>query len=102
MEPPTWESVLDDLEHRLDRAEQLIADADADADSLPDWEPPAHLGPLPRHLVARVRRLLGRQQAVIGRIPPLLAATRQQHQVGQRIGHATTRPTTPVYVDVTA
>jgi hypothetical protein len=104
MEPSTWESVLDDLEHRLDHVEQMAEKiiASADGDALPGWEPPAHLGPLPRHLLDRAQRLLDRQQTVIARIPPLLAATRQQHQIGQRIGHATTRPITPVYVDVTA
>jgi hypothetical protein len=100
MDPATWESVLDDLERRIDHAERLIGSADADV--LPDWEPPTHLGPLPRHLLDRAQRLVEHQQALVGRISRLLAATRQQHQVGQRIGQATTRPTTPIYVDVTA
>src|SRR5262249_39912207 len=108
MERATWESVLDDLEHRLVVAERLLASGDADAspdaspDVSPDWEPPAHLDALPPHLVARAQQLLDRPQAVPGRIPPLLAATRQQHLLGQRIGQATTRPTAPVYLDVTA
>ncbi|MDH2414642.1 hypothetical protein [Nocardioides sp. CER19] len=96
----TWESVLDDLERQVQRAERLIASPEAD--DLTRWEPPAHLGPLPRHLLARAQSLVERQQTVIDRIPPLLHATRQQHQVGRRIGDATTRPSAPVYVDVTA
>ena len=100
MRPVTWETVLDDLEHRLDRAERLIASVEADG--LPEWEPPTHLGPLPRHLLGRAQQLVDRHQAVVRRIPTLLASTRQQHQVGQRIGHATARPVTPVYLDVTA
>ena len=96
----TWESVLDDLERHVEHAERLVGSPDAEA--VPDWEPPAHLGPLPHHLLGRAQLLLDRQREVIGRIPPLLGATRQQLQVGRRIGHATTRPTAPVYLDVNA
>lgn len=96
----TWESVLDDLEDQVGRAERLVASSAVE--DLPGWEPPVGLGPLPRHLLTRAQALRDRQQAVIGRIPPLLVATRQQLEVGRRIGEATARPTTPVYVDVTA
>lgn len=96
----TWESVLDELEHQVDRAERLVASPDAE--HLAHWAPPGHLGPLPRHLVARAQHLLDRQQAAVARIPSLLDATRQQLQVGRRIGRATRRPTAPVYLDVTA
>ena len=96
----TWESVLDELEHQVERAERLVASADAE--HLADWAPPGQVGPLPRHLVTRAQHLLDRQQAAIARIPSLLIATRQQLQVGHRIGRATVRPTAPVYLDVTA
>jgi hypothetical protein len=96
----TWESVLDDLERQVERAERLLASTQAE--HLSAWEPPTHLGPLPRHLVARAQVLLDRQQAVMARIPALLTETRQQLEVGRRIGQATVRPTPPVYLDVTA
>jgi hypothetical protein len=98
--PMTWESALDELEQQVQRAERLVASPDAAA--LTDWDPPADLGPLPRHLVARAQSLVQRQQAVIERIPTLLQTTRQQLHVGRRIGEATTRPTSPVYIDVSA
>lgn len=95
-----WAAALDDLERELERAEHLAA-ASA-VEELADWVPPTGLGPLPHHLVARARALVDRQQAVIARLAPLLRDTRQQLQVSRRIGDVTTRPTTPVYVDVTA
>ncbi|GAA1957808.1 hypothetical protein GCM10009798_16580 [Nocardioides panacihumi] len=100
----TWEPVLDDLEREVERAERIVASAQtrSAAEGLSDWEPPADLGPLPHHLVARAQDLLERQQAVTDRIRPLLLATRQQLQIGQRFGRPTARPATPVYLDVTA
>lgn len=100
MDEVTWESALDDLERQLASAERMIASADVDDQT--DWEPPGHLGPLPLPLLTRAQRLLERQQAVITQIPAVLVATRQQLQVGKRIGHATTRPAVPLYLDVTA
>jgi len=112
----TWESVLDDLERQVEHAERLVAsseapteapteaqtEAQASADALTSWEAPADLDPLPHRLAARAQRLLDRQHAAIDGIHPLLVATRQQLQVGERFGRTTTRPATPVYVDVTA
>jgi len=108
----TWESVLDDLERQVEHAERLVSKAEAQTEAQTDaqtateglvgWEPPADLGPLPHHVVARAQDLLDRQHAVIDHIHPLLLSTRQQLQVGERFGRTTTRPATPVYLDVTA
>jgi hypothetical protein len=94
-----WTDVLDELERQVTHAERL---SPASGEQIAAWEPPTVLGPLPPDLVARAQALAERQRSVIERLAPLMAATRQQLEVGRRIGDATARPAGPVYVDVTA
>lgn len=99
-----WQETLDALEEYVARAEQLL-EAGVLPDGLPEWAsewaPPA-LPPLPRELAPRARALAARQQAVLERASAVLTTTRHQLRVGRRIGQATARPVTPVYLDVTA
>jgi hypothetical protein len=95
-----WVSALDDLERQLTYADRL--QPSEAAERLADWVPPVDLGPLPRQLTGRASDLAARQRALISRLTPQLLGTRQQLQLGRRIGHATTQPAVPLYIDVTA
>ena len=102
----SWEQALDGLEAHVVRAEQIIAgmlpaDSVESAGSVP-WSPPTGLGPLPAEFVFRARTLLERQERLIAAIPQVLAETGKQRRLADRVGDATTNPTLPVYLDVTA
>ncbi|WP_435768359.1 hypothetical protein [Nocardioides sp. SYSU DS0651] len=98
--PATWQEALDRLEAHADRAEKVIRGMAVDKE-LP-WSPPTHLGPIPEEFLARARRLLERQQRLMGMIPSVLADTRQQQRVADRVSDATTARVSPVYLDVIA
>lgn len=99
-----WHVELDRLELHVDRAEQLIgAPAGLDAAGEPRaWQVPTGLGPLPEEFIPRARLLLERQRRLMALIPSVLADNRQQQRVADRVSGATTAPTSPVYVDVSA
>ncbi|WGX97858.1 hypothetical protein [Nocardioides sp. L-11A] len=102
--PTTWAEALDRLEAHADHAELMLQGTPAGATgaTISPWLPPAELGPLPNDLVPRARQLMARQQRLMAAIPSVLAGTRRQQQVTDRVGRATTLPPTPVYLDVTA
>ncbi|GAA1528749.1 hypothetical protein [Nocardioides humi] len=102
--PASWQEALDRLEAHADHAEQMLhgVPAGATGTTLAPWLPPTDLGPMPGEMVPRARALLTRQQRLMAAIPGVLADTRGQQQVADRVGRATTAPTTPVYLDVTA
>lgn len=98
--PLSWREALDRLEAHAERAEEMIGGG-ADPGEAP-WLPPAGLGPIPDEFVPRARQLLARQQALMEAIPALLSDRAQQRQVAERVADATTTPTSPVYLDITA
>ncbi|WP_436698132.1 hypothetical protein [Nocardioides sp. BYT-33-1] len=101
--PASWVEALDRLEAHADHAERMLQGSTAATGGAPaPWLPPAELGPLPNDLVPRARQLLARQQRLMAAIPTVLAGTRRQQQVTDRVGRATTLPPAPVYLDVTA
>ncbi|TNM44213.1 hypothetical protein FHP29_05775 [Nocardioides albidus] len=102
--PRTWTEALDRPEAHADRAERMLRGgaADATGTTVEPWLPPTDLGPMPSHLVQRARGLLARQQRLMAAIPHVLADTRGQQQVADRVGRATTSSPLPVYLDVTA
>jgi hypothetical protein len=57
-----WSTALDEMERRLDGAEQLLANPDLDAVSA--FEPPAVDGPVPAELAARADALVTRGLAL--------------------------------------
>jgi hypothetical protein len=57
-----WSGALDEMERRLDAAEQLIADPESDAVSA--FEPPTVDGPVPSELAARADALVARGVAL--------------------------------------
>ena len=57
-----WSSALDEMERRLDAAEQLLANPDSDAVSA--FEPPAVDGSVPAELSARADALVSRGLAL--------------------------------------
>ncbi|MDQ6523514.1 hypothetical protein RB608_07895 [Nocardioides sp. LHD-245] len=102
--PGSWTEALDRLEAHADHAERMLQGTPAGATgaAIAPWLPSADLGPLPNELIPRARQLLARQQRLMAAIPAVLAGTRRQQQVTDRVGRATTLPPTPVYLDVTA
>ena len=98
--PATWREALDRLEAHADRAEGLIRGLASD--DAPPWAPPADLGPMPEEFIPRARLLLERQQHLMAAIPSILADTRQQQRLADRVSDATVGPAAPVYLDVTA
>jgi hypothetical protein len=58
----SWSAALDEMERRLDGAEQLIANPESDA--VPAFEPPAVDGPVPAELAARADALVARGLAL--------------------------------------
>lgn len=98
--PASWQDALDRLEAHAERAERLLQGLGA-PDVVP-WTPPAGLGPMPEEFLPRARLLLERQQKLMAAIPAVLADTRQQQRVADRVSDATTAPAGPVYLDVTA
>lgn len=98
--PLSWREALDRLEAHAERAEEMIG-GDAGPGEVP-WLPPADLGPIPDEFVPRARQLLARQQALMEAIPAMLSDKHQQRQVADRVADATTAPTSPVYLDITA
>ena len=57
-----WSTALDEMQRRLDGAEQLLANPDSDAVSA--FEPPAVDGPVPVELSARADALVARGLAL--------------------------------------
>ncbi|MCR1786381.1 hypothetical protein KVF89_27860 [Nocardioides carbamazepini] len=100
--PTSWVEALDRLAAHADQAERMLQGAPAGRAAVAPWLPPTELGPLPSDLVPRARQLLARQQRLMAAIPTVLAGTRRQQQVTDRVGRATTLPPPPVYLDVTA
>ena len=69
MSSATWESVLTDLEARVELAEQALdAGADLETSLLQPWTPPQGLGPLPMHLRERAIGVIALQADVEQRI----------------------------------
>lgn len=98
--PVTWREALDRLEAHADRAEQLISGHDPRQE--PPWMPPTDLGPIPDEFLPRARQLLERQQRLMAAIPAMLSDRQHQRRVADRVAGATTVPSRPVYLDVTA
>ncbi len=62
MRATEWSSALDEMERRLDAAEQLVADPNSDA--VPAFAPPAVDGPVPAELATRADALVARGLAL--------------------------------------
>jgi hypothetical protein len=96
-----WQEALDRLEAHAERAERLLQGLGAP--DIEPWTPPAGLGPMPEDFLPRARLLLERQQKLMAAIPSVLADTRNQQRVAERVSDATAGPADPpVYLDVTA
>lgn len=69
MAAATWESVLTDLEARIELAEQALdAGSELEASLLQPWTPPQGLGPLPMKLRQRAIGVIAQQADVERRI----------------------------------
>ena len=97
-----WESALDEMELTLDTAERMLRGDHPDIAVLAaPWTAPDVVGPMPRSLQRRARKLLRRQSALIRRTAELAASTRQQIALLDKVADAGRRHhDRPAYVDV--
>jgi hypothetical protein len=101
--PPTWHTVLDDLEYQVLEAEEKLARHRAEEIAAwgrraTDWIPPAALGPLPEDLRERAARLLQHQLAVAERLVERITQSQRQRAVAARMSYGPTRPV-PAFID---
>jgi hypothetical protein len=97
-----WSAVLDELERSVAQAERSLTTGGTEPYA--DWQPPADLGPLPHELADRAAGLVERQRRTLAEAAPALVAAREALAFSRRARPAATitRPTTSVYLDVTA
>ena len=95
-----WTATLEQLEDDLRAYESLLDDPATPA--LAEWVAPDGLGPLPTALVPRPQAVLTKQQELRDRLATALSANTRQRGLAARITGATTSPSVPTYLDVTA
>ena len=96
-----WSAALDELELTLAATEKVLL---GEQGELPDWTPPAHLGPLPVELTTRAHRLLVRQRALISQTLSATVGVRQKVALLDKLTGISNARTSdvPAYVDLTA
>lgn len=95
MTPLSWESTLDAYAGRLD--EQRAALEAGEPDTVPPFEPPTAIGPLPVTLRARAENLLHEAMVLETAMEASLAATSRASQTVRRFAHVA--PPAPAYID---
>ena len=96
-----WAAALDELEEALAATERVLL---GEQDELPDWTPPAHVGPLPVELTTRAHRLLVRQRALISQTLSATIGVRQKVALLDKLSGISNARTANVsaYVDLKA
>lgn len=94
-----WPAVVDDHGVHVPEVEQVLSRERADEIAawgrrVPEWVPPAPLGPLPDDLRERAARLLQQQLAVAEDLTERILQSRRQREVAARMFHGPARPPT--------
>jgi hypothetical protein len=90
-----WETALDQLEVRLNRAERMASIADADL----ELRLPAALNTIPRYLLERAGSLVERHQRLVAQLPERAERVTEAFTLHDRVGHLVTGPREPVSAD---
>jgi hypothetical protein len=90
-----WETALDLLEVRLNRAERMVPVAEADL----ELHLPAALSTIPRYLLERAGSLVERHQRLLAQLPERAGRTNEGFTLHDRVGHLVTGPREPVSAD---
>jgi hypothetical protein len=96
----TWADALDEYEARLD-AQRAALDG-GEAGAVTPFAPPAGLGPLPQALAERANELLRQSRDLELELAGNLQAIKDDLAVVNTVSTATDRPSTPLFVDVSA
>ena len=98
-----WQSVLDDLEQRLDATERLLAGDSGDtAEVVAAWKPPSPRCAIPAQLADRATRLLSRHEELAARLTAQLGAHRNHLRVADHFTRTLSQRGGAAYIDVTA
>jgi hypothetical protein len=96
----TWVNALDNYEARLD-AQRAALDG-GEPGAIAPFAPPADLGPLPQALAERANELLRQSRDLELELAGNLQAIKEDLAVVNTVSTATDRPSTPLFVDVSA
>jgi hypothetical protein len=96
----TWANALDEYEARL-HAQRAALDG-GEAGAIASFAPPVDLGPLPQSLADRAKELLRQSVDLEAELAGNLQAIKEDLAVVNTVSTSTDRPSTPLFVDVSA
>ena len=87
---PTWDDTLASYQQHLDAVAVLIASSQTT--TIPEWEPPSGLGPMPAALVGLANTLNDQAEELMRALTVAMAKTRMEYESLSRASHTQPAP----------